>query len=119
MIAFFRIGDYAKANATERDFSSIDAILDGPPLTFDVLRLDSAASGSNGSRPASQGISPKHCTLPVRRAEGFWRCRSVTCAICVGLALEHPCRRRAMPADQPRAGPSTAARSAAVQPSVV
>ena len=32
-----------------------------------------APSGSNAVARPSQGISPKHCTSPAHRAEGFWR----------------------------------------------
>ena len=59
-------------------------------------------SGSNAVARPSQGISPKHCTLPAHRAEGFWR-----------NVIPVPMSGSKFP------GPSTTARSAAAQPSVV
>src|SRR5437016_5543694 len=44
-----------------------------PALDFLSLLHHLRSVGLKRSRPASQGISPKHCTLPVSRAKGLWQ----------------------------------------------
>jgi hypothetical protein len=50
-----------------------DAVPNGASLTPDPGCIIKDSSGLMAVARYIQGISPKHCTSPARRAEGFWR----------------------------------------------
>src|SRR5690242_4444555 len=81
-------------------------------LDFFALSHQISDVGLHCSRPAYPRQSPKHCTSPVHRAEGFWRNVLLHKAFLDGGLYRRPPR----PATS---GLAITARSAAMQPSVV
>jgi hypothetical protein len=70
-----QLGQLPKPSTTPRSYGGHDeqvvAIVRG--LTLGYAPTIFLPSGSNAVARPSEGISPKHCTSPVHRAEGFWR----------------------------------------------